>query len=89
MKIYTSYFYQIRNFKPNMIPVSTAISDPFWYRPPAGKEYYIEGPIKFKERGFHFCKNLEDVFRYYNGFDENTVICEVEGFGEIDTYNDE
>lgn len=54
-----------------------------------GKEYYIEGPIKFKERGFHFCKNLEDVFRYYNGFDENTVICEVEGFGEIDTYNDE
>ena len=42
MKIYTSYFYQIRNFKPNMIPVSTAISDPAWYRPPANKEYYID-----------------------------------------------
>ena len=42
MKIYTSYFYQIRNFKPNMIPVSTAISDPAWYRPPADKEYYID-----------------------------------------------
>ena len=42
MNIVTSYFYQIRNFKPNMIPVSTAISDPVWYRPPAGKEYYID-----------------------------------------------
>lgn len=28
MKIRVSYFYQIRNFKPNMIPMSTAISDP-------------------------------------------------------------
>ena len=42
MKIYTSYFYQIRNFKPNMIPVSTCLSDPVWYCPPAGKEYYID-----------------------------------------------
>ncbi len=31
MKIRTSYFYQIRNFKPNMIPVSTALGDPIWY----------------------------------------------------------
>ena len=40
--IYTSYFYQIRNFTPNMIPVSTAMSDPAWYKPPEGKEYYID-----------------------------------------------
>lgn len=40
--IYTSYFYQIRNFTPNIIPVSTALSDPAWYRPPEGKEYYID-----------------------------------------------
>ena len=40
--IYTSYFYQIRNFTPNMIPVSTALSDPAWYRPPEGKEYYYD-----------------------------------------------
>lgn len=31
MKIYTSYFYQLRFFKPNMIPISTAIWDPKWY----------------------------------------------------------
>ena len=41
MKIATSYFYQIRNFKPWMIPVSTAISDPFWYQCADG-EYYID-----------------------------------------------
>lgn len=27
----TSYFYQIRNFKRNMIPISTAVWDPAWY----------------------------------------------------------
>ena len=42
MKIATSYFYQIRNFKPWMIPVSTALSDPFWYKPSNGEEYYID-----------------------------------------------
>lgn len=31
MRICTSYFYQIRNFKRNMIPISTAIYDPAWY----------------------------------------------------------
>ena len=31
MKLRLSYFYQIRNFKPNMIPMSTALSDPKWY----------------------------------------------------------
>lgn len=31
MEIYTSYFYQIRFFRPNMIPLSTAIWDPRWY----------------------------------------------------------
>ena len=42
MQIYTSYFYQIRNFTPNMIPVSTCLSDPAWYRPPADKNWYID-----------------------------------------------
>lgn len=42
MQIKTSYFYQIRNFTPNIIPISTAISDPFWYKPPEGQEYFID-----------------------------------------------
>lgn len=31
MKIMTSYFYQIRFFTPNMIPLSTAKFDPSWF----------------------------------------------------------
>lgn len=31
MKVAVSYFAQIRNFKPNMIPISTAIHDPKWF----------------------------------------------------------
>lgn len=65
MKIYTSYFYQIRNFKKNMLPVSTAISDPAWYRPPEGKEYFIDKrgivcglryePLIVQRYGEHIC----------------------------------
>lgn len=31
MKIYISYFYQIRFFRRNMIPLSTAVWDPKWF----------------------------------------------------------
>ena len=31
MKVYTSYFYQVRFFKPYMIPLSTAMWDPKWF----------------------------------------------------------
>ena len=31
MKFYTSYFYQVRFFTPNMIPISTAKWDPKWF----------------------------------------------------------
>lgn len=39
MKIYTSYFYQLRFFKPYMIPLSTALGDPFWYHDKRGNSY--------------------------------------------------
>lgn len=65
MNIVTSYFYQIRNFTPNIIPVSTALSDPAWYRPPEGKEYYIDKrgivcglryePLIVQRYGEHIC----------------------------------
>lgn len=65
MQICTSYFYQIRNFKDNMIPVSTAISDPVWFHPPKNKEYYIDKrgivcglryePLIVQLQGTHCC----------------------------------
>lgn len=32
MRFLISYFYQIRFFTPNMIPISTAVFDPKWYK---------------------------------------------------------
>lgn len=40
MKIYVSYFYMIRFFNKNLIPLSTAIWDPKWYHDFKGQEYY-------------------------------------------------
>ena len=51
MKIATSYFYQIRNFKPSMIPVSTCLSDSEWFKPKDGKEYYIDNIGKMRAPG--------------------------------------
>lgn len=39
MKIATSYFAQIRNFKRNMIPISTACYDPKWFHADKGFHY--------------------------------------------------
>lgn len=39
MKIGISYFYQIRNFEKNMVPMSTALSDPTWYHDNQSKDY--------------------------------------------------
>jgi len=42
MKIYTSYFYQLRFFPPNAIPISTCISDPKWYHNNRGNDYVFK-----------------------------------------------
>lgn len=65
MKIATSYFYQIRHFKEWMIPVSTALSDPDWYRPEPGVEYFYDKrgivnglryePLIVQREGIHIC----------------------------------
>lgn len=40
--IQTSYFYQIRNFTPNMVPLSTAAWDPKWYYQGVQGKPYID-----------------------------------------------
>lgn len=42
VQLYTSYFYQIRHFKKNMIPVSTAMWDPKWYHDWMGHDYVFK-----------------------------------------------
>lgn len=41
--------------------------------------------------GFHFCKNLEDTFRYFPAIEDSDSICVcmVRGFGNIKTYDDD
>ena len=50
-----------------------------------GKDYEQEGEVKCCERGFHFCENPFDVFRYYSPSDSR--YCEVEGDGKADKAN--
>ena len=52
-----------------------------------GKDYEQEGEVKCCERGFHFCENPFDVFRYYSPSDSR--YCEVEGDGNADESNDD
>ena len=47
-----------------------------------GQTYEIDGEIECCERGFHFCKDLSDCYRFYEMTDD-TRICEVEAIGEI------
>jgi hypothetical protein len=42
MIIYTSYFYQVRFFPPNLIPLSTAVWDPKWFHDNKGQRYQFK-----------------------------------------------
>ena len=57
-----------------------------------GEIYHMDGDISFgiNGNGFHFCKRLEDTFRYIN--DDDKKVAKVIGFGIIkesfDNYNE-
>ena len=55
------------------------------------KVYEVDGKIKYGNggNGFHFCKNLEDTLRYYNGMSKLIKIASVKGIGKIkESYDD-
>lgn len=49
-----------------------------------GETYEMDGEIEICERGFHFCKDLANCYKFYLET-EDTRICEVEALGEIKT----
>ncbi len=57
-----------------------------------GKVYSVPGKASFglKGNGFHFCKNIEDTFRFFDP--DNCKVASVTGFGDIavgfDDYNE-
>ena len=56
------------------------------------RTYRVSDDLAWQKSGFHFCENLEDVLRYYNGKEEDIIICRVIGSGNIlkryDEYNE-
>lgn len=42
MKIYTSYFYQIRFFPKTLVPLSTCLGDPKWFHDFQDKHHYFK-----------------------------------------------
>jgi len=53
-----------------------------------GKTYTFNGTIELCAKGFHCCKNLKDVFNYYNNNANDLVIFEVEVLGSAIEEND-
>lgn len=56
-----------------------------------GKHYHVDGKIVFGNygNGIHFCKRMEDTFRYVDAVNEQVKVAEVVGSGEIVEFNDE
>jgi hypothetical protein len=51
--------------------------------------YVYTGTLIQKKSGIHFCKRLEDVFKYFNGICEDIIICRVKVLGDVYWYDDE
>lgn len=74
LKIRTSYFYQIRNFKKNMLPVSTAIWDPQWFHDFTGDYDYI-----FKDkRGILNGIRIESIIEQGRNSNHGPEVCPCE-----------
>jgi hypothetical protein len=54
-----------------------------------GKKYFLDGELKWRENGFHFCLRPEDTLRYVDGFNDQIMFALVEGSGELVLYEDE
>jgi hypothetical protein len=48
-----------------------------------GKTYTFNGDVKACISGFHYCKNIDSVFNYYDYDRNNTVIFELEDLGTV------
>ncbi len=49
-----------------------------------GKTYTATGKILFGKNGYHFCKRVEDTFRYFDTFNNEVDVTKVIGSGFID-----
>lgn len=54
-----------------------------------GKTYYLNGKLKYRTNGFHFCKRVEDTFRFISSRDAEIDVVEIEASGNIEEYEDD
>ena len=52
-----------------------------------GKTYTLDGELIMCEKGFHFCEDLIDVFKYYNP-NKDIKVFKIEALGNIKTFDD-
>ena len=76
MQIKTSYFYQIRHFSPNMIPVSICLSDPAWYHANQGKSHiYLDKKNVINGIRFEYMIVQKNVLHRCPCLEEEPDIC--------------
>ena len=63
----------------------------YGYKMEKGKTYSVKGNLSYGicGNGYHFCKNLSDVFRFKDTKYNDFLVAHVIGSGKIITYNDE
>lgn len=63
----------------------------YGYKMEIGKTYSTIGNISYgiNGNGYHFCKNLSDVFRFKDTKNFDFLVAKVIGYGKIITYDDE
>ena len=69
---------EIKGYKAFNVDKTNRYGKPF----EEGKTYHTDEDIKFTKTGFHMCKHLSDVFRYFKGLD--VVVAEVTGSGKYE-----
>jgi len=53
-----------------------------------GETYSYNRKLIMCKQGFHFCQKLEDVHKFYNLFNKDTIVLKIEVFGDIITNGD-
>lgn len=61
----------------------------YGYKYLLNKTYKLNGNLKWRENGFHFCIRPEDTLRYVDSWNDNIVVTEIEAGGELQLYEDD
>ena len=61
----------------------------YGYKYELNRKYILNGELKWRENGFHFCTRPEDTLRYVDSWGSEIDVVEIEGSGELQLYEDD